>query len=102
MKSNKSIVAHNAKELADILGLSPIDAIEMELRRDLNTKIIDAVAKSGLTHAEVSKLAKTSRTRITAILNRNTHEVSTDLMLRILASLGYRAKISFSKRAAND
>jgi hypothetical protein len=38
-------------------------------------------------------LANTSRSRITAILNRNTHDVSTDLMLRILASLGYRAKL---------
>jgi hypothetical protein len=30
---------------------------------------------------------------VTAILNRNTHAVSIDLMLRILAALGYRAHL---------
>ncbi len=34
-----------------------------------------------------------------AILNRNTHDVSTDLMLRIMASLGYRATLTFSRVA---
>jgi hypothetical protein len=32
-------------------------------------------------------------------MNRNTQDVSMDLLLRILARLGYRAKISFSKAA---
>ena len=41
----------------------------------------------------------TSRTRITAIMNRNTQGVSVDLLLRILARLGYRAKISFLEAA---
>ena len=99
MKMNKSNIAHNANELASILGLSPVDALEIERRRNLNTKVIDAVHKSGLTHAQIAELAKTSRTRITAIVNRNTHGVSTDLMFRILASLGYKSKISFLKIA---
>jgi plasmid maintenance system antidote protein VapI len=49
-----------------------------------------------MTHAQVAEAAETGRTRITAILNGNTTHVSTDLMLRVLAALGYRAKISFS------
>ena len=95
MKKSKLIVARNSIELADALGLLPEDAVEMEVRSDLNDMIIKTVEQKGLTHAAVAKIAKTSRTRVTAILNRNTHEVSTDLMLRILASLGYRAKIRF-------
>lgn len=95
MKKSKTIVARNSKELAEALGLQPEDAMEMEVRSDLNDMIIKTVEKRGLTHTAVAELAKTSRTRVTAILNRNTHEVSTDLMLRILASLGYRAKIKF-------
>ncbi|TWW10443.1 hypothetical protein E3A20_06730 [Planctomyces bekefii] len=95
MKKSKAIVARNSRELAEALGLQPGDAVEMEVRSDLNDMIIKIVEKRGLTHAAVAELAKTSRTRVTAILNRNTHEVSTDLMLRILASLGYRAKIKF-------
>lgn len=96
---SKTVVARNAFELADALGLTPADAVEIEVRSALNDKIVEIVKKLGLTHVQVAKLAETSRTRITAILNRNTQKVSTDLLLRILARLGYRAKISFSKAA---
>ncbi len=99
MKKPKSLVAKNATELAHILGLSSIDGAEIELRSDLNDKIIEIVRKTGLTHGQVAKLACTSRSRVTAILNRNTKDVSTDLMLRIIASLGYRAKITLSRAA---
>ena len=99
MKNKKTVIARNADELADALGLTPADAVEIEVRSTLNDKIIEIVKKLGLTHAQVAKLAETSRTRVTAILNHNTQEVSTDLMLRILARLGYRAKISFSRAA---
>jgi predicted XRE-type DNA-binding protein len=98
-KKSKAVVTRNAFELADALGLTPADAVEMEVRSALNDKIVEIVKKHALTHVQVAKLAETSRTRITAILNRNTQDVSTDLLLRILARLGYRAKISFSKAA---
>jgi len=97
MKKTKAIVTKTARELADFLGLSPADGVEMEVRADLNSKIVEIVEKKGLTHAQVAKLAKTSRTRVTALLNRNTNEISTDLMLRVLGALGYKAKLSFAK-----
>ena len=99
MRRSKPIVAKDAAELAAVLGLSPVDGAEIQLRSELNDKIIEAVRKTGLTHTQVAKLARTSRSRITAILNRNTKDVSTDLMLRIMASLGYRAKLTFSRAA---
>ena len=99
MKKRKPIIARNASELAKVLGLSKADGVEMEIRSDLNDKIIDVVEKKKLTHAQVAKLARTSRTRITAIMNRNTKDVSTDLMLRIIASLGVQAKIVFQRAA---
>ena len=99
MRRSKPIVAQDAAELAAVLGLSPVDGAEIQLRSDLNDKIIEVVRKTGLTHDQVAKLARTSRSRITAIVNRNTKDVSTDLMLRIIASLGYRAKLTFSRAA---
>ena len=99
MKNSSMIKSKNATQLAEVLGLSPADGAEMQLRSDLNDKIIAAVQKAELTHTQVAKLAHTSRSRITAILNRNTKDVSTDLMLRVMASLGYRAKITFSRAA---
>jgi len=38
-------------------------------------------------------------TRITAIMNRNTKDISTDLLLRVLYALGYTAKITFKTAA---
>ena len=97
MKKLKPIVVRNATELASALGLSASDAVELEVRSQLNDKIIEAVKKSGLTHAQVAKAARTSRSRLTAILNRDRTSVSTDLMLRILAALGYRTKMTFQR-----
>ena len=99
MRKTKAVVARNASELAKALGLTPADGAELELRSDLHTKIAEVVARKGLTHLEVARLAGTSRTRVTAILNRNTKDISTDLMLRVLYALGYTAKVRF-KRAA--
>ena len=99
MKKVKPVMARNARELAKALGLTPADGVEIEIRSNLNDKIIEVVNKRGLTHSQVAKLAHTSRTRVTAILNRNTHDISTDLMLRILASLGVQAKLQFKKAA---
>ncbi len=97
MNKVKPVVVRNARELARALGLSESDAVEMEVRARINDKIIDAVAKSGLTHAAVAKAAGTSRSRLTALLNHDRTHVSTDLMLRILAALGYRTKVSFQR-----
>jgi predicted XRE-type DNA-binding protein len=99
MKKRKVTVTRNAAELAKALGLSPAEGVEIELRSALNTKIVDVVRRKGLTHAQVAGLAKTSRTRVTAILNRNTKDISTDLMLRVLYALGYSAKITFKTAA---
>ena len=99
MKKVKPVVARNARELAKALGLRPADGVEIQVRSDLNDKIIEVVNERGLTHSQVAKLAHTSRTRVTAVLNRNTHDISTDLMLRILASLGVQARIQFKKAA---
>jgi predicted XRE-type DNA-binding protein len=95
-KKSKHPRARNSLELAHMLGLDPQDGQEMEFRAQLNLKIAEIVKKKSLTHAEVAKISKASRTRITAILNGKTSGISTDLLLRIFYSLGYKIKASFS------
>src|ERR1700675_3644867 len=97
MKESKAIVARSAAELAKALGLTPADGAEIALRSDLNSKIVEVVRRKGATHAQVARLARTSRTRVTAIMNRNTKDISTDLLLRVLYSLGYTARITFKR-----
>ena len=99
MKKTRAVGTRTAAELARALGLSPADGAEIELRSALNTKIVAAVRRKGLTHAQVARLARTSRTRVTAIMNRNTRDISTDLLLRVLYALGYTAKITFQHAA---
>jgi predicted XRE-type DNA-binding protein len=95
----KPTTTRNARELADTLGLSPEDAMAIELRVSLNQKIIATIRKFGLTHAAAASIVGTSRSRLTAIANGNIDDVSTDLMLRILARLGVRATVKFSRAA---
>jgi predicted XRE-type DNA-binding protein len=99
MKKSRRVVTRSAASLAKALGLTPADGAEIALRSDLNSKIAEVVQRKGLTHVQVARLARTSRTRVTAILNRNTHDISTDRLLRVLYALGYTAKITFQKAA---
>ncbi len=99
MKRPKAVVTRTASELARVLGLAPADGAEIELRSALNSKIVEVVRRKAFTHSQVAHLARTSRTRVTAIMNRNTKDISTDLLLRVLYALGWTAKISFRSAA---
>ena len=98
-KRVKPVVAKNAADLAEVLGLTRADGIEFAVRGALNTKIIDVVERKKMTHAQVAAASGTSRSRITAIMNRHTKDISTDLMLRVLGALGVSAKVTFGRAA---
>jgi predicted XRE-type DNA-binding protein len=97
MKKSNYIVTKSAVELARQLGLDDSFGHRWELRNQLVSKIIQATKKAELTHVELAKKVKTSRSRITSILNYNIDDVSTDLLLRILETLGYKISISISR-----
>ena len=94
MPQIKPIVANTPEELASHLGLSPVAAKEWQVRRVLLKRLKEIAGREKITHADIAKRAGTSRTRVTAILNDDLEHVSTDLLIRILASLGYRVKVS--------
>jgi predicted XRE-type DNA-binding protein len=98
-KANR-VTTRTARQLARVLALSPEDGIEFDVRSTLVDKIIDAVRRYALTHADAARLVGTSRSRLTAILNRNTQDVSTDLLLRIVSKLRYRTRVSFTRFSA--
>ena len=97
MSKVKPIIARTPEELAKALDLTAADAKEWQVQYALLRKLQGIVQRRKLTHAEVAKRAGTSRTRITAILNDNLESVSSDLLVRILGSLGYGVKVSFFK-----
>jgi predicted XRE-type DNA-binding protein len=99
MKKSKVVVTKNSKELAAALGLSPLDAIEWEVRLMITNKIISSSEGSDLTVTDIAKIAGTSRARITKILKNDTHGISLDVLVRVLGALGEEMKISFKKAA---
>ena len=90
----KPIVARTAEDLAEALGLEAAVAKEWQVQYALLKRLKEIVQRKGITHAEVAKRAGTSRTRVTAILNDDLEHVSSDLLIRILGSLGYRVNVS--------
>jgi predicted XRE-type DNA-binding protein len=99
MDEGRPVVARTAADLAGDLGLSPADAATIDLRVTMLRRITSEVRRQGLTHAEAAARCGTSRSRMTAILNGAIDGVSTDLLLRMLASLGVRARVSFTRAA---
>ena len=94
MNRLKPVIARTPEELAGALGLPAIAAKEWQVQHVLVKRLKEVARRHKITHAEIAKRAGTSRTRVTAILNDDIQHVSTDLLIRILASLGYRVKVS--------
>jgi predicted XRE-type DNA-binding protein len=94
MNKLEPIVAKTPDELAAVLGLSDVAAKEWQVQHILVKRLKEIARRRKMTHSEIAKRAGTSRTRVTAILNGDLDHVSSDLLIRILASLGYRVKVS--------
>ncbi len=100
MPELKPVVATTPKLLAEALALPAADAKEGRVQRDLAARLKEIARKQQYTYAQVAARSGTSRTRVTAILNGDLEHVSTDLLIRILASLGYKVRVSVVRSAA--
>jgi predicted XRE-type DNA-binding protein len=96
----KVIRTKTAGDLGRALGLSAAETGEMEFRSELTCALAKIIQNGKYTHAEIAKRAGTSRTRVTAIANGNTQGISTDLLIRVLSAMGYRAELRVRKTAA--
>lgn len=96
MKSSR-VVASTPEALAQTLGLTGAEANEWQVQYSLLKRLRRIVAEGSITHAEVARRGGSSRTRVTAILNGNLDNVSTDLLIRLLGALGYRVRVSVSR-----
>ena len=68
MAKTKMVRANTVAEIAKALGLTPAEGAEIAFRTNLNSQIIKIVKKKKITHAQLAKLAGSSRTRMTALL----------------------------------
>jgi predicted XRE-type DNA-binding protein len=97
MSKIKPIAGATPEDLADALGLPCSAEEEWQVQHVLLARVKDVSRRQKLTHLEIARRAGTSRTRVTSILNDDLDHVSSDLLIRILASLGYRVKVSVVK-----
>ena len=79
------------------MGLSAAEASGWQFHHALLKHLKEVVLRQGMTHDEVAKRSGTSRTRVTAILNDDLDYASSDLLVRVLAVLGYRVRASVVK-----
>jgi predicted XRE-type DNA-binding protein len=97
MPKLKPIICKTPEELAVAMGLSAAEASRWQSQHALLKRLKETVVRQGITHAEVAKRVGTSRTRVSAILSGDLDHVSSDLLVRILAGLGYRVRVSVVK-----
>lgn len=97
MQKNKKkiIVNSKPKELADSLGLTYSDAVEWEIRHSVIKKIIAVVKKRQISVTRLAKLSKTSRARITKILNNDSCGISLDVLFRVLGAIGQKVRLIY-------
>lgn len=100
-KTRKNVKVRTAEDLGHALGLSRADTAEIEFRSELTVALAKIIQAGRLTHADIAKSAGTSRTRVTAIANGNTHGVSTDALIRVLAATGHCAEVRVKKLPPN-
>ena len=98
-RSSKRVTVQSAEDLGQALGLSAADTAEMEFRSELTVALAKIIQAGRLPHLAIAKSAGTSRTRVTAIANGNTHGVSTDVLIRVLAATDHRAEVRCNKSA---
>ena len=80
----------STRELCRRLGVPESEAMRIEARRELVMAISDAIEKNGWTHELAAERAGVGRTVITAIVNGNLDNISTDRMMAVAQGLGLR------------
>ena len=97
MTPAKTTIAKTPEALARALDLNGAESQEWQVQFTLLKRLRKIVADEAPTHAEVARRGGSSRTRVTSILNGNLDNVSSDLLIRLLRSLGYRVRVSVSR-----
>ena len=83
----------NTQEICRLLGLPLSEAPKIAMRTQLVTAISRNMEQNSLTHAEAAKRAHVGRTVITAIVNGNLENISTDRLIDVAHGLGLKMQL---------
>lgn len=80
-------ISKEAKQLAEDLNLSEVDAFIMELKANLYSRSSKLIKTSKLTHEQIAKKIGTSRSRINRIANNGENNVSIEVLIKLISVL---------------
>jgi predicted XRE-type DNA-binding protein len=84
-------------ELANSLGISAARGMEAVIKAQLITAVSRAVAKEGLTHAELAARSGLPRSAVTGILSGSLQKVTLDRILRLVEAVDLVAEVRIRK-----
>jgi predicted XRE-type DNA-binding protein len=101
MKKNqlKTFTSKTPESLAEALELDKSVAVVWQVRHEVTERIISVFGSKEITNTDLAKRAETSRARITRILKRDTGDISLDVLIRMLGTLGQKVRMKISKVA---
>lgn len=86
-------LSKQAKQLAQDLGLSEVDAYVMDLKAKLYSKASELIKESDRSHGDIATTLGTSRSRINRIANLAENNVSIELLIKLVTTLEGRPVI---------
>jgi transcriptional regulator with XRE-family HTH domain len=86
-------------ELARKLGLPPSRGIEAVLKAELIAAVTRESRVQKLTHAELARRSKLSRSAVTGILSGSLQRVTLDRILKLVEAVGFVPEIKLKKVA---
>jgi len=95
-KTKNYSVAKTPRELADILGLRPVDAVLMEHKAQLSKMAAKAIENSGLTVNELVKRSGVARSKVSAIKNGAVAGLSMDLFIKVISATGAKLTVKIA------
>ena len=80
-------------DLAELLGLSKVEAALMHYKADISKIAVTAIENSGMSVNEIVQHSGVARSKVSAVKNGATVSVSIDLLVKIIAATGTKLKV---------
>ena len=95
-KSKNYVLAKTPRELADVLRLSPVDALLMEHKAQLSKMATRAIVHSKMSVNEIVKRSGVARSKVSAIKNGAIAGISLDLFVKVISAAGGRVSMKLA------
>ena len=88
-----------SSNLAKTLNISQARSLEATIKAKLIYGVIKEITKSKITHQELAKKSKLSRSTVTGILSGSLQKITIDRVLKLVDAAGLTAEVKIKKIA---